>query len=233
MAYVTPIYGGSAAQIDYRLGIGQRGCGSDAQFRYRADARERPLRWIGGGLPEFGIAGLAAGAELTPAQHDMARALMTGKHPVTGEQLVAPKLAVPAVNGAWDRPDGTRNEGTVLVACKRRARGVRVVLLGRAVLRLLPRARIVVIKRSGPRRFSDHLIFRWRRRTGMWALIVLTGHAVLAAVLAVWSARVCFRPETKPAVREVAYKVFRAAWTTGAVSGTASGVLKLYESGFL
>ncbi|MFC4859505.1 MobF family relaxase [Actinophytocola glycyrrhizae] len=99
MAYVTPIYGGSAAQIDYRLGVGQdagHGCGSDAQFRYRADGRERPLRWIGEGLPEFGVDGLVAGAELTPDQHDMARALMTGKHPVTGEQLVSPKLAVPA-----------------------------------------------------------------------------------------------------------------------------------------
>ena len=96
MAYVTPIYGGSAAQIDYRLGIGQHGCDSDAQFSYRADGRERPLRWIGGGLAEFGVDGLAPGAELTAEQHDLARALMAGRHPVTGEQLVAPKLAVPA-----------------------------------------------------------------------------------------------------------------------------------------
>jgi len=99
MAYVTPIYGGSAAQIDYRLGIGQdggHGCGSDAQFAYRADGRERPLRWIGQGLPAFGVEGLAAGAELTAEQHDLARALMAGRHPATGEQLVSPKLAVPA-----------------------------------------------------------------------------------------------------------------------------------------
>ena len=96
MAYVTPIYGGSAAQIDYRLGITQHGCGSDVQFRYRADGRERPLRWIGNGLPEFGLDGVVAGAELTAEQHDLARALMAGKHPVTGEQLVAPKVAVPA-----------------------------------------------------------------------------------------------------------------------------------------
>lgn len=78
MAYVTPIYGGSAAQVDYRLGIAQHGCDSDVQFRYRADGRERPLRWIGKGLPEFGLGELAAGAELTV------------------EQLVAPKVAVPA-----------------------------------------------------------------------------------------------------------------------------------------
>jgi hypothetical protein len=96
MAYVTPIYGGSAAQVDYRLGITQHGCDSDVQFRYHADGRERPLRWIGNGLPEFGLEELTAGAELTVEQHDLARALMAGKHPVTGEQLVAPKLAVPA-----------------------------------------------------------------------------------------------------------------------------------------
>ena len=96
MAYVTPIYGGSAAQVDYRLGVTQHGCGSDVQFRYRADARERPLRWIGNGLPEFGLGELTPGAELTAEQHDLARALMAGKHPLTGEQLVTPKMAVPA-----------------------------------------------------------------------------------------------------------------------------------------
>jgi conjugative relaxase-like TrwC/TraI family protein len=96
MAYVTPIYGGSAAQIDYRLGIGAHGCDSDARFSYRADGRERPLRWIGGGLAEFGVDGLTAGAELTAEQHELARVLLAGRQPVTGEQLVAPKLAVPA-----------------------------------------------------------------------------------------------------------------------------------------
>src|SRR5437870_4894498 len=97
MAYVTPIYGGSAAQIDYRLGITQpgHGCESDAQFRYHADGRERPLRWIGRGLGVFGVDGVAAGLELTAEQYDLARALMAGKHMATGEQLVAPKVAVP------------------------------------------------------------------------------------------------------------------------------------------
>lgn len=38
----------------------------------------------------------------------------------------------------------------------------------------------------------------------MWAIIILGGYAALAAVLAVWSAHVCFRPDTKPAVRTVA-----------------------------
>jgi conjugative relaxase-like TrwC/TraI family protein len=96
MAYVTPIYGGSAAQIDYRLGRTQHGCESDVQFDYHADGRERPLRWIGAGLTAFGVDGVVAGAELTEEQHDLARALMAGKHPGTGEQLVAPKLAVAA-----------------------------------------------------------------------------------------------------------------------------------------
>lgn len=95
MAYVTPIYGGSAGQIDYRLGRTQHGCESDVQFDYHADGRERPLRWIGRGLAAFGVDGVVAGAELTEAQHDLARALMAGEHPGTGEQLVAPKLAVP------------------------------------------------------------------------------------------------------------------------------------------
>lgn len=96
MAYVTPLYGGSDAQIDYRLGITQHGCDSDAQLGYRTDARERPLTWIGEGLEAFGVEGLTAGAVLTEDQHDMARRLIKGQHPVTGEQLVAPKVAVPA-----------------------------------------------------------------------------------------------------------------------------------------
>lgn len=92
---MTPIYGASQQQIDYRLGL-QHGCTgggvNEAQVGYRMDVRERPLRWIGGGLAEFGI---TAGAELTPEQFDMARALLQGQDPRTGEQLVRGKLAVP------------------------------------------------------------------------------------------------------------------------------------------
>lgn len=70
----------------------------------------------------------------------------------------------------------------------------------------------------------------------MWLAMILSGaYAVLAAVMAVWSARVCFNPGTKPAVRAVAYKIFRSAWVTGATSITGScvsGVIKLYEAGF-
>ncbi|MFL6140422.1 MAG: MobF family relaxase [Labedaea sp.] len=72
------------------------GCGSDARFRYHVDGRERPLRWIGRGLPVFGVDGMVAGAELTADQFDLARAIMAGRRPDSGEQLVAPKVAVPA-----------------------------------------------------------------------------------------------------------------------------------------
>ncbi|WNV82917.1 hypothetical protein [Umezawaea sp. Da 62-37] len=83
MAYVTPLYSGTDSQIDYRLGPVQARCVSDAQFAYHADARERPLRWVGEALTAFGLVdrGFAAGAELTPDQYDMARALMRGLHP--------------------------------------------------------------------------------------------------------------------------------------------------------
>ncbi|MBB4907412.1 hypothetical protein H4W32_007484 [Actinophytocola algeriensis] len=39
-------------------------------------------------------------------------------------------------------------------------------------------------------------------------------------------------PPLKPAVREVADKVFRTACTTGAVTGSATGVVGLHEAGF-
>ncbi|MFE7665601.1 MobF family relaxase [Streptomyces celluloflavus] len=64
---------------------------SDPQLAYRMDANERPLLWIGNGLREFGI---EPGSELKPDQWDMARAMMKGSDPRTGEQLVTPKMAV-------------------------------------------------------------------------------------------------------------------------------------------
>ncbi|MFE3557334.1 MobF family relaxase [Streptomyces sp. NPDC059193] len=63
---------------------------SDPRVAYRMDANERPLLWIGSGLSEVG---LSAGDELTPDQWDMARAMMRGVHPRTGEALVDPKQA--------------------------------------------------------------------------------------------------------------------------------------------
>jgi hypothetical protein len=90
VAYVTPI-GSSPDQIEYRLGRAH-GCG-DRQFAYHADARERPLVWVGQGLPEVG---LTPGAELTESQFDAARALMNGLQPHTGARLVEHKVAVHA-----------------------------------------------------------------------------------------------------------------------------------------
>lgn len=67
----------------------------------------------------------------------------------------------------------------------------------------------------------------------MWASVVLGGYAVLAAVLSVWSAHVAFRSTTKPAVRDVAFKIFRLVWPTGVISGGTATALRLHEAGFL
>lgn len=94
MAWVTPI-GSDPAQVDYRLGLAHGCLGegiNDAQLDYHTDARERPLMWVGSALADLGI---DAGSELTPDQFDKARALVNGCHPLTGEQLVAHKKAVP------------------------------------------------------------------------------------------------------------------------------------------
>lgn len=83
----------STEQVDYRL-HGGHGCDPrtvDAQVEYRADATERPLVWVGSGLSEFGI---VAGTQLSEQDYEKARSLMAGRNPVTGEQLVSPKLAV-------------------------------------------------------------------------------------------------------------------------------------------
>lgn len=102
--YVTRI-GSDAAAVEYRLG-GGHGCvkaesaggeaagvsgPGDKQIDYRADARERELRWIGSGCSEFG---LTRGQALAAADFDKARALMRGADPSTGEQLITPKVAV-------------------------------------------------------------------------------------------------------------------------------------------
>ncbi|MFF4821267.1 MobF family relaxase [Kitasatospora sp. NPDC001309] len=80
---MTPIR--APQQVDYRL---SRDCGCDvehdAQVEYRL-ASERDLRWIGSGLLELG---LTAGG---PVDADAARAVMDGRDPRTGEQLVKRK----------------------------------------------------------------------------------------------------------------------------------------------
>lgn len=88
-AYVTVI-GPSDAQVEYRL-TGDCGCGTDAQVDYYLTAAERPMRWVGRGAAGLG---LPAGGVLDAGQHDAARAVMRGVHPVTGKRLVAPKTAV-------------------------------------------------------------------------------------------------------------------------------------------
>ena len=144
-AYVTPMYGGSDAQVNYRLGLVQHGCDSDRQFAYHADAAERPLRWIGRGLDAFGVEGLTAGAELTAEQHEMARRLMRGQHPVIGDQLVTSKVAVPA--------DAKVSLGPLVAAVEEaaRARGVEpAALFGTDVLaRGWERAARGVARRGG------------------------------------------------------------------------------------
>ncbi|MCX5278261.1 relaxase domain-containing protein [Streptomyces virginiae] len=95
MAWVTTL-GPDMQQVEYRL-TGQCGCDlehqeqeveeSDAQVDYRlGDARD--LEWIGGGLADVG---LVAGQSV---DKDQARLLMDGRHPLTGELLVTPKVAV-------------------------------------------------------------------------------------------------------------------------------------------
>ncbi|TDQ00609.1 MobF family relaxase [Labedaea rhizosphaerae] len=94
MSWVSPI-GSNPLQIDYRLGL-RHGCVggqiNNRAFGYRTDMRERPLRWIGRGLTEVG---LTAGSELTPEQFHLARNLMNGLHPHTGDVLVQHKQGVP------------------------------------------------------------------------------------------------------------------------------------------
>ncbi|MFG3043098.1 MobF family relaxase [Streptomyces sp. NPDC048330] len=68
------------AQVDYRLG------------------EARDLEWIGGGLADVG---LVAGM---PVDKDQARLLMDGRHPLTGELLVTPKVAVDPRGKVQARP---------------------------------------------------------------------------------------------------------------------------------
>ncbi|HEY9372301.1 MobF family relaxase [Streptomyces sp.] len=94
MAWVTTL-GPDMAQVDYRLSA-QCGCDlehqgtvgeADGQVEYRlGDALD--LEWIGGGLADVG---LVAGESVDAEQ---ARLLMDGRHPLTGQVLVVPKVAV-------------------------------------------------------------------------------------------------------------------------------------------
>ncbi|MEV2186647.1 MobF family relaxase [Streptomyces sp. NPDC047970] len=93
-------------QVEYRL-TGQCGCDlehegqkveeDDAQVDYRL-GEARDLEWIGGGLADVG---LVAGM---PVDKDQARLLMDGRHPLTGELLVTPKVAVDPRGKVQARP---------------------------------------------------------------------------------------------------------------------------------
>jgi ATP-dependent exoDNAse (exonuclease V) alpha subunit len=94
VAHVTPI-GSDQQQIEY--GLSSHGCTTavvaDAGLGEPLTGRqERPLRWIGEGLHEVGI---QPGSELREEDFWMARSLVLGLHPRTGERLVEAKLAVP------------------------------------------------------------------------------------------------------------------------------------------
>jgi conjugative relaxase-like TrwC/TraI family protein len=102
MAWVTRL-GPSMEQVDYRLECGA-GCEAvitpdpeaaeqvqDRQVGYRLDGADRPLEWAGNGLREVGI---EPGTVLGEDAKDAARAIMSGRDPVTGTVLVPPKMAV-------------------------------------------------------------------------------------------------------------------------------------------
>lgn len=105
MAWVTTL-GPDMQQVEYRL-TGQCGCDlehqeqeveeSDAQVDYRL-GEARDLEWIGGGLADVG---LVAGQSV---DKDQARLLMDGRHPLTGELLVTPKVAVDPRGKVQARP---------------------------------------------------------------------------------------------------------------------------------
>jgi hypothetical protein len=84
------IIGSNPGQIEYRLGQSHACLGDDTDIV--TDLRESPLIWVGEALADLG---LTAGTELTEAQFDQARALLHGRHPGTGEQLVEHKLGIP------------------------------------------------------------------------------------------------------------------------------------------
>lgn len=72
--------------------VEREGQEADWQVGYRMEAEERPLVWVGRGLAEFGITpGTALASE---EDMEAADALMDGRDPRTGEQLVDPKVEV-------------------------------------------------------------------------------------------------------------------------------------------
>jgi conjugative relaxase-like TrwC/TraI family protein len=78
-------------QVEYRLSE-SAGCAANTQTDYRLAESQATLEWIGSGLADVGI---EAGAKLDgEADKDLARALMDGRDPRTGDVLVKPKQAL-------------------------------------------------------------------------------------------------------------------------------------------
>ncbi|MEE2041551.1 MobF family relaxase [Nocardiopsis sp. CT-R113] len=101
MAWLT-VLGPSEEQVEYRLSE-QCGCDrtaapehdqeqQDAALDYRLQGADRPITRIGSGWEELGYE--AGQALRTGADYDSVRAVMGGADPTTGQQLVAPKMAV-------------------------------------------------------------------------------------------------------------------------------------------
>ncbi|WP_254885845.1 hypothetical protein [Streptomyces sp. NA02950] len=170
MAWATPL-GPDMQQVEYRLS-GQCGCDlehqeqngveADAQVDYRlGDARD--LEWIGGGLADVG---LVAGTSVDKGQ---ARLLMDGRHPLTGELLVAPKVAVDPRGKLQARPLA---EAIEAAAAERGVSvdellgddklGKRFARLARGILRVTGTAPPSARWRSSPRRPAS----TWRLCTG-------------------------------------------------------------------
>lgn len=62
--------------------------------------------------------------------------------------------------------------------------------------------------------------------------IILGGFAILAAGVCLWSVAVIYASRTKPAVRTLAYRVLRLAWTTF-IASAAAAIIQLYRDGLL
>ncbi|HEX4814888.1 MAG TPA: MobF family relaxase, partial [Nonomuraea sp.] len=152
MAWVSVI-GPLMEQVDYRLQEGA-GCGihhrgdhetgdgpapADTPITYRL-ADERGLMWIGQGLGELG---LTAQTSLTAQQHDVARAIMSGLHPVTGEVLVPakhvtdPRAKLPAAPLGEALETAAAERGTTLarLLADRQAMAKRAARMARGIAR--------------------------------------------------------------------------------------------------
>lgn len=67
----------------------------------------------------------------------------------------------------------------------------------------------------------------------MWPVLVFGGYATFVVVLAGVLVYVAvLRPVSTPAVRQLAFRMFRIVWTAGVV-GLTGGLLKLHDAGLV